>query len=107
MAYKRRTKKTGPNSRSSTTHSTKGPSTYSTSNKAGNTTYTYTSKGGKYFMTRTTKLGDGYVERKRVMSSAAVTPKRSSRRKSSDSGLGFGGILFFGLLILLGLAFGG
>jgi len=107
MAYKRTTKKIAPNVRTSTTHSTKGPSTHSKSVKQGNTTYTYTSKGGKYYTTRTTKLGDGYVERKRVMSSAAVTPKRSSRRKSKDSGLGVGGAILLGILVLLGLAFGG
>ena len=103
MAYKRTTKKTGPISRRSVTHSTSGPSTYSHSTTSNGVTYTSTSKGGKYYMTRTQRFANGYVERKRIMSSST---KRGSR-SNKDSGLGGGGILILGIIILLAMMFGG
>lgn len=104
MAYKRTTKKTGPNTRSSITHNTNGPSTFSHSAKGGGgVTYTSTSKGGKYYTTRTQRFANGYVERKRIMSSS---PKRG--RPAKDKPLGPGGaIILIIVLVLLGLALGG
>lgn len=102
MAYKRKTTKTGKNTRSSVTYNTNGPTTFSHSNNAGGgVAYTSTSKGGKYYTTRTQRFANGYVERKRISSSS---PKR---RANSDSGLGAVGIIGFVVIILLSLVFGG
>lgn len=98
MAYKRKTRKTGSNSRSSTTSNTNGASTYSNSNTSNGVTYTQTSKNGKYYTTQTIRRADGSVERKRVQSSTS---------KPKGDGGGFIGLLvvFVGL-VALGLMFG-
>jgi hypothetical protein len=76
MAYKRNSKKTGPNTRKTTTISTKGPNTISNSMKSGNVTYTTTTKGGKSYTTQTIRGAGGFVERKRIGSN-------SPRKKNS------------------------
>jgi hypothetical protein len=63
MAYKRTTRKTGKNSRSTTTHNTEGPTTYSHSSSQPNVRYTQTSRDGKYYTTVTEKSPSGYVRR--------------------------------------------
>jgi hypothetical protein len=90
MAYKRKTTKTGPKSRSSTTYNTNGPSTYSNSTTHAGTTITRTSKGGKYHTTQTIRRPDGTVERKRIQNSA---------KSSNQTGDGFGTVL---LLVVVG-----
>jgi hypothetical protein len=99
VAYKRKTTKTGPNSRSSTTTNTKGPSTFSNSTTHNGVTNTQTSKNGKYYTTQTVRKPDGSVERKRI---------QSSQRKADQSGDGFGGVLILIVgLVIFGLLFGG
>jgi hypothetical protein len=86
MAYKRKTRKTGKISRSTVTHNTKGPTTFSHSTSTPTSTYTHTSKGGKTYTTRTDKLGNGFIERKRIYSS---NPKRVklNLKKAAKSGM--------------------
>jgi len=107
MAYKRKTTKTGPNTRKSTTYSTNGPSTYSTSNKSGNTTYTYTSKDSKSYMTRTQKFAGGFVERKRIMSSSPKKTSVSRRKTKSEERLGTLGLIAAVVIVFIAIAFGG
>jgi hypothetical protein len=101
MAFKRKTKKTGTNSRSSVTYNTGGPSTFSSSNSANGVTYTTTSKGGKYYTTRTQRSADGYIERKRIMSSVQKSKpgsqksKPRSKRRREDSSFSGNGLVFF------------
>ena len=80
MAYKRKTTKTGPNSRRSTTYNTNGSTTFSNSTTHAGTTYTNKSKNGKYTITRTTRNADGSVSREQVYNSASQpnTKKNSS-----------------------------
>jgi cobalamin biosynthesis Mg chelatase CobN len=85
MAYKRKTTKTGANSRRSTTYNTNGPTTHSNSTSVNRMTTTYTTKGAKSYITQTTRRADGYVERKRVASINSAPRKKS--RKSSGSGI--------------------
>jgi cobalamin biosynthesis Mg chelatase CobN len=97
MAYKRKTRKTGPNSRSSTTSNTNGASTYSNSNTSNGVTYTQTSKNGKYYTTQTIRRADGSVERKRVQSS-------TSKPTSGSGGLVL--LIILGVLALFGVVVG-
>ena len=114
MAYKRKTTKTGANSRRSMTLNTNGPTTFSNSTKAGNVTYTHTSKGGKYYTTQTIRRADGFVERKRIYSSAPKKPSKplwgSSKKKTNSKNGGESLVVLlivFGVLAILGAIFGG
>jgi hypothetical protein len=89
MAYKRTTKKTGPNTRKSTTISDTGNQTLSTSTKAGGTRFTNTIKNGKSYTMQTTRSTNGLVTRKKIGS----TPK-------SNDGGGMGVVILF---IIVGL----
>ena len=102
MAYKRKTTKTGPISRRSVTYNTNGPTTISHSTTSNGVTYTSTTKGGKSYMTRTQKFANGYVERKRIMSSSSKKGRPAKAKPPSA-----GGILLIGILVILGLIFGG
>jgi hypothetical protein len=108
MAYKRRTTKTGKNSRRSVTYNTNGPTTFSHSNNAGGgVTYTHTSKGGKYYTTRTQRGLDGYVTRQRVSSSSPKkAPSRRRQSNSNDNGFGAVGLIVFGVIVLISFIFG-
>jgi hypothetical protein len=97
MAFKRTSKKTGSNSRRTTTYNTNGPTTHSNSIKSGNVTYTNTTKGGKSYTTQTVKGTDGFVTRKRIGSNST---KKSKRSKSDDNALGMIFILGGAFLII-------
>jgi cobalamin biosynthesis Mg chelatase CobN len=100
MAYKRKTTKTGTNSRRSTTYNTNGPTTHSNSTSANRMTTTYTTKGAKSYITQTTRRADGYVERKRVASINSATRKRSG--KSAGTGIpALDGIIIIMFLLFL------
>jgi hypothetical protein len=90
MAFKRKSRKTGPISRRTTTYNDKtGKFTDSTSvSGSGNTRYTTTSQGGKTYTTRTTRFANGFVERKRISSSASkknTKPASKSKRKPQSA----------------------
>jgi cobalamin biosynthesis Mg chelatase CobN len=87
MAFKRTSKKTGPNSRRTTTYNTNGSTTQSNSVKSGSVTYTNTTKGGKSYTTQTVKGAGGYVSRKRIGSNS------TKKSKTDDSAIGLIAVL--------------
>lgn len=99
MAYKRTTKKTGRNTRSSVTYSTNGPTTYSSSSSHAGTTYTHTSRDGKYYTTRTERTPEGFVTRKRIYSST------SKAKKEKVQPLNAFGVLIFLIIVIISSIF--
>lgn len=84
MAYKRTTRKTGTNSRSTTTQNTNGTTTQSSSIGGGKgtsrTTSSYNSKTGSK-LTQTYTDGNGYVHRKTIFSTAGANKARKLTQK--------------------------
>lgn len=93
---KRKSVKTSPNSRRTTTSSSKGTFTTSNSTKAGNQRMTYTQKSnGQSYTTITTRFGDGSYERRRVSS---FLPKAKKSKNMDNTP---GGALFIILMIVI------
>lgn len=86
MAYKRTTRKTGTNSRSTTTQNTNGTTTQSSSIGGGKgmsrTTSSYNSKTGSK-LTQTYTDGNGYVHKKTIFSTAGANREHKKRQKES------------------------
>jgi hypothetical protein len=97
MAYKRTSKKTGTNSRRTTTMNSSGAQKITNSVKSGNTTTSYTTNGGKSYMTQTTRSADGFIARRRI---GSTSPKRGKRSKKDDAGAGMGIII---ILCIIGV----
>jgi hypothetical protein len=102
MAYKRTTRKTGPNSRSTTTLNTNGTNTQSSSIGIGSTRITSSSNsktGSK--VTQTITDGNGYVHKKTIFSSAGAARDNKKRQKQAEEfgKSSLGSWIVFGLLI--------
>jgi hypothetical protein len=86
MAYKRTTKKTGKNSRSTTTLNTNGTNTQSSSFNSGKgttrTTSSTNSKTGSK-VTQTLVDGNGYVHKKTIFSTAKTARENRQRQKQA------------------------
>ena len=110
MAYKRKTKKTGPTTKRTTTQSSKGTRiTNSTKSSLGGTnkrTYSWSwSKSGRLKQTFTDNRG-GWISRKsRTLGKKPRTYKASRNRSAKNSGFGVSAIVVFLIIgtILLGV----
>ncbi len=100
MAYKRTSKKTGTNSRRTTTMNSSGAQKITNSVKSGNTTTSYTTNGGKSYMTQTTRSADGFITRRRI---GSASPKRS---KKDEAGAGMGAVIVLCIIAIIANWFG-